>query len=667
MTQQIRSRFGHMAVFAIVALVSLSAFRLGILSLNFSRIDAGLVPNMLLYGVRFDLIVVAYLLVLPLLLTTVAPASVAPALTIFLRIYYRAAYAVIMVMEAIGIGFLAEYDHRPDALFWDYLKYPDEVSQMLMGGYVAEIVGALATAAIAIYVGRRYLLRRDIHLMPGRWTSLATTVVVSFVGLLLLAMSIRSSLGHRPANISTAMFSDNRLANEVALNSFYTAGYALYARRRDSNDSELYGEMDHSDAIELVFNERTPSDVSRDNAQLPTVHRVTPTTAATQPRNLVIILQESLGARFVGALGGADLTPNFDRLSESGVLFTNLYATGTRTTRGIEAVLSGYPPSASQSIVKRSKSRRNFFTMAQLLKQHGYQNYFLYGGEPNFDDMGGFMLGNGFDSVIAGAAEYPDAEFVGSWGVSDEDWARRAHKEFEKANEKGPFFGLMLSTSNHSPWEFPEGRIEPGPGPLASRENSVRYADYAIGEFFALAQASAYFENTIFLVVADHDSRVYGDEFVPIDYFHIPGLIIGKGLAPTRYDRLSSQIDLMPTILPLLGITADSPMIGQDLFLPDLRGPGRALMQYGMNNALLRGDDVLMRLPGKKVRQFKRSEAGLVPAETDPQLAELSLAYLTLASYLYDAQVYRMPDVDAPKMTSSSAATVGSALGHSGN
>jgi len=521
---------------------------------------------------------------------------------------------------------------------------------MLIGGYAPELAGTLLTAIAAHLVGKHVLVRNEIRLQRGmRPSSIAINLVVFCVATVLLTLSIRSSLGHRPANISTALFSDNRLANELSLNSAYTAAYARYSRRHDSDNGALYGKMDYQEAIDLVFSSLTPTDAVRNNTELPTLHPIQPSVSLARPRNIVIILEESLGARYVGALGGADLTPNFDRLSNSGVLFTNLYATGTRTTRGIEAVLSGFPPSASQSVVKRGKSRRDFFTLAQLLGQYGYRSCFLYGGEANFDDMGSFMLGNGFDSVIAGAAEYPDAEFVGSWGVADEDWVRRAHQEFEKANAEGPFFGLMLSTSNHSPWEFPSGHIAPAPGPLATRENSIRYADYALGEFFKLAQASAYYDNTIFLVVADHDSRVYGDEFVPVDYFHIPGLLLGKDLLPARYDRLASQIDLLPTILPLLGISADSPMIGQDLFAPGLEGPGRALMQYGMNNALMRGDDVVVRLPHRPVKQFKRSANGLVPAPVDAELAAMSLAYLTLASDLYERQAYRVPNVENPR------------------
>jgi phosphoglycerol transferase MdoB-like AlkP superfamily enzyme len=652
MTPEIRQRFTHLVTYLIVALISLSLFRIGLLSINFNRIEPGLVSDLLLFGVRFDLIVVGYFLVLPLFLATFTPARGASSLSLFLRIYYRSTYLIMMVMEAIGVGFLAEYDHRPDTLFWEYLSYQSEVSQMLMHGYAREIGGTVLVGAVAYLVGKRVFVKKNISLpRTSGLRSVAANLAVFSIGLIFLALSIRSSLGHRPANISTALFSDNRLANELSLNSTYTAGYAQYSRRHDSDNAKLYGKMDFQDAIDLVFNSLQPAVIASEDPKYPTVHRVHPNQLLERPRNVVIVLEESLGARFVGVLGGASLTPNFDRLSRSGVLFTNLYATGTRTARGIEAVLSGYPPSASQSIVKRSKSRRDFFTLAQMLKKHGYRSCFFYGGEPNFDEMGSFMLGNGFDAVIAGPAEHPDAEFVGSWGVSDEDWVRRAHQEFVKANEEGPFFGLMLSTSNHSPWEFPAGRINPGPGPLKSRENAIRYADYALGEFFTLARTAKYYDNTIFLVVADHDSRVYGEEFVPVDYFHIPGLLIGKDLTPSRYDRLASQIDLLPSILPLLGIPVDSPLLGQDLFTPDLKGPGRALMQYGMNNALMRGDDVIVRVPHKSVRQFKRRPNGLLPATVDPDLADLSLAYLTLANDLYEQKSYQVPGLETPRLT----------------
>lgn len=628
-----------MLAYAGLCLLGLGVFRLALVGFNFTRIEPALLPQLLLHGLRFDFMTVAHLLVPPLLLSAFSPPAAAPALSKLLRGYYRIALVWLMAMEAIGVGFIVEYDHRPDQLFWDYLAYPQEVSQMLLRGFGAEILGVLVTIALACVIGNHRLMTQPIRL--GTALSIANALCFCVLTVV-LAAGIRSSFGHRPANISSALFSNNRLANELALNSGYTSMYALYAGKNSVDNRKLYGGMPLVDAIATVFDSQRQPRPELPYRELPTVRTITPDVALTRPRNVVIILEESMGSRFVGCLGGRALTPNLCDISRSGVLFENLYATGTRTVRGIEAVLSGYPPSASESVVKRTKSRRDFFTLALALRPHGYRSFFLYGGEPNFDDMGSFMLGNGFDEIIAGAAAYPDAQFKGSWGVSDEDWARKAHQVFSKAQAQGPFFGLMLSTSNHTPWEYPAGRIQPV-GPAATRDNSVRYADYAIGEFFKLARSSTYFDDTVFLIVADHDDRVFGSEFVPIDHFRIPGVLIAPGLAPRRESRIASQIDLMPTILPLLGVPLETPGIGQNLFAESLTGPGRALMQYGMNNALMVGDAVVVHLPGKPALHFRYRNGALQAGPANPVLEHLALAYLSVAHDLYAEELYRLP------------------------
>lgn len=629
--------YAHIGRFFLLALLLLSASRCALVSYFSPRLDWSLLPGLLLQGLRFDLIALAYLSMPALLLSLFTPASSWHRVDGLIRHYYRILLLLLLAMEAVGFGFLLEYEHRPDALFWEYLSYPHEVLPMLWGGFKAEIALTLGLIVLAAWLGRQvFATQVDSAPSPGPGLRLMAGIPC----LLLLALLARSSLGHRPANISSALFSDNRLANELALNSSYTAAYALYSRKNDAS-VRLVPPMDLAQAAAVVSASLPGSEWPLGQSVTPTLHTVRPHVPRERPLNVVILLEESLGARFVGALGGQDLTPRLDALADKGLWLTRLYATGTRTVRGIEAVLCGFPPSPARSVVKRNRSRRNFFTLAQALKPRGYQNIFVYGGEPNFDDMGSFMLGNGFDRLVAGEASFPAAVYRGSWGVSDEDWARQAHAQFERANAQGPFFGFMLSTSNHTPWEFPAGRIDPGSGPLASRENAIRYADYAIGLFFDLALNSSYADNTVFLVVADHDARVAGNDFVPVDRFHIPGLIIAPGLEPRHYEEVASQIDLITTIMPMLGVELESPAPGRDLLSPEPQGPGRALMQYGNNAGLLMGDQLVINTPtGEPL--FRRNRNGqLEPAPAAPELYQLSRAYLNLAEQLYAQEAYR--------------------------
>ena len=222
--------------------------------------------------------------------------------------------------------------------------------------------------------------------------------------------------------------------------------------------------------------------------------------------------------------------------------------------RGLEAIVTGFPPTPGPSVLKRPESQRDFFTLGALLQRHGYRTDFLYGGVSNFDNMGRFFRQNGFDRVIE-QRDFHDPVFAGTWGVSDEDLVAKAHATF-LAHGTDPFFALLLSTSNHDPFEFPEGRIVLHEQPAATRNNAVKYTDHAIGRLFELARTAPYWRDTLFLIVADHDARVSGEDLVPIDRFRVPALLTGPGV-PTREEaRVSSQIDLAPTSLASWGSQA---------------------------------------------------------------------------------------------------------------
>ncbi len=239
-------------------------------------------------------------------------------------------------------------------------------------------------------------------------------------------------------------------------------------------------------------------DTSFTHREIPTLHTLEVSGDRQTKPNLVIVLEESLGAQFVGRLGGLPLTPELDKLAEDGIWLTNLYATGIRSARGVEAVVTGFPPSPSSAVLKLALAQQGFFTLAAALKLQGYQTHFIYGGESHFDNMRSFLLNNGFDSVID-QRDYQDPVFEGSWGVSDEDLFNRADEIF--TDETGPLFALVFSSSFHSPFEFPDGRIDLHEEPQATQLNAVRYADYAIGHFFRLARSRDYFANTFFMVL----------------------------------------------------------------------------------------------------------------------------------------------------------------------
>ena len=583
-------------------------------------------------GLRMDTVLLCQLLVLPALALAVAPAG--RLRNAVIAAYFAICAAVIVMLELSTPSFIGEYDKRPDRIFIEYLIYPKELLATLWADYRLSLIGAPLVAGLAAWLGWR-AARSALDSAPTwrlGWRLLALPLV-----LVVLVLGARSSLQKHPANISTASFSANRLANELALNSTYAVAYAARSMRNEVNVAALYGKMPWDEVMARVQRySGLPRSAFADGGNS-IMHRAG-AAAVARPPNLVIILEESLGAGFVGHLGGLPLTPNLDRLSTQGMNLTRLYATGTRTARGMEAVVGGYPPSPSLAALKLPGAQSNFFTLGALLSSHGYATEFIYGGAANFDNMRGFLVANGFDRVIE-ERDFVDPVFAASWGLSDEDLMLRANDEFRTPRDR-PFFALLLTSSNHEPFEIPAGRIEPYDQPLYSRANAIKYADYALGRFFDMARKEDYFANTVFLIVGDHDARVFGAPLVPVEHFHVPAVVIGPGVPVGNYDRLSSQIDLAPTLLDFLGIDAETPMPGRNLLRLPADAPGRAVMQYGVHHGFWVGDRIVVQAPHRPAETFRTDGRNLVPVEGDAELTRDALAHALWPYEVYRQKLY---------------------------
>lgn len=594
-------------------------------------------------GVRMDLIILCYLMILPTSLLLLAPQRLLdfPKFRNFICLWCAVSIAVIVYMEVATFPFMEEFDLRPDIKFLEYLKHVQEVATTLFKVYLVELSIGTSALVICIYFAARWSSRILKAVHPWPWTG--RLAAFPFV-LSLLVLGGRSTLGHRPANLSTAYFSENHLANELALNSTYTMLYAGYRMlRHEKNPALDYGPMPAQEVFARVRKQLT-FETPEVTEQIPFRHAQPSAFKRERPLNVVIFLQESMGAVDVGCLEGPPITPNLCRLKDEGLWFTNLYATGTRTVRGIEATVSSFLPTSTVGVLKLPRARKNFFTAASLFKKYGYSTSFVYGGMSNFDEMKSFFLGNGFEDIYD-QPTFSDPTFLGTWGVSDEDLVRKANAVYVAQGEK-PFFSLILSTSNHSPYEFPDGRIELYEEPKQTHLNAIKYADYAIGLFFELAKREEYFKNTIFLVVADHNSHVRGNEHVPISKFHIPGFVIGPDVPRKTVDVLSSQIDLLPTLLHFSGLDTVHPMIGRNLMALPEGTPGRAIMQYGSNSAYRIGNDVIIQRPFLPPEQYTYDDKAeqLSPAPLQPELARDALAFAHLPWLLYSGEDYSVPE-----------------------
>ncbi|HJE65135.1 LTA synthase family protein [Alcaligenes faecalis] len=618
-------------VFIPSALILLTAFRLAFALWQWPRVRqaGGLLP-ILIGGLRIDALMIGALSAPVILL---APwLGQYPVMTTVAAIWFTFAWFLLTLLEVSTPQFIIEYDTRPNRLYVDYLKHPQEVMGMLWKGYKLMIGIALIGLGLIVYSGWSIFG----HIGPDPVMSWWLRPIWMLVGAALCALAIRGTLAHRPINPSSVAWSSDSMLNTLPLNSLYNVAYAIYSMKNERSAEDIYGGMDAAEMNQIV---RDAAAMPAGPDTLPTLHRQTPAQKRERKPNLVLIVEESLGAQYVSNLGGAKLTPELDKLAQTGWNFRRAYATGTRSVRGLEAVSAGFPPTVADAVLRLPGSQTRFFTLAQLLKEQGYRSRFIYGGEAHFDNMKSFFLGNGFDELYE-QSSFESPEFVGTWGASDEDMFNKLHQLLGQDKEQ-PSLTLAFSVSNHSPWEYPAGRIQVEGDP-ATVENTVRYADWAIGDFFKKARESDYWDNTVFLIVADHDSRVGGANLVPLRHFHIPALILGAGVPSRQDERIISQIDLAPTLLSLMGIESEHPMIGRDLTQQD---SDRAMMQYFENYGYLKGDILTVLMPHLPPCQYRYTAPDKYePLEQiDEALAKEALAHVLWPSWAYHEQAYTLP------------------------
>lgn len=549
-------------------------------------------------------------------------------------IYLSLMWFALVLLEISTPQFILEYDTRPNRLYIDYLKHPKEVWGMLWKGYKSTVLLGVVMVVGLTYIMGSALFTYSFSISDLPWYMAFASSLLSAAILFLL---IRGTLQHRPINPSTVAFCGDAMMNTLPLNSLYNVLYAVYCLKNERSAEDAYGTMSTEEMIETVID---CAGITPSHAQpsIPTLHQST-SQALTKAKNIVIIVEESLGAQYCGHLHGAGLTPWIDHLAQEAWCFTQAYATGTRSVRGLEAIVAGFPPSISDAAIRLSGAQSGFFTLAQLLNTQGYTSHFIYGGEAHFDNMKSFFLGNGF-TELHDQPTFKDPNFVGTWGVSDEDMFNKLHSLLSNPTSPSPTLHVAFSVSNHSPWEYPKGRINPI-GEAASVENTVRYADWALGQFFAQARQSEYWNNTVFLVVADHDARVGGKSLIPVRHFHIPALFLGGSIRPSRDERIISQIDLPVTLLSLAGVSGEHPMIGHDLTDPT-KG-GRAMMQYGENYGYLKGQTLTVLEPLREPSQWHYlAPETYIAKETNPFLVKECLAHALWPNWAYHHQSHTL-------------------------
>lgn len=527
--------------------------------------------------------------------------------------------------------FWNEFGTRYNFIAVDYLIYTNEVVGNIKESYpLPTLVTGISIISIAIFWFIRKPLLNSV-------TAPSTALSRTLTGLALLAWPLAS---YFLVNSDWRSFSSNTFANELAGNGLYQFGVAFQNNELDYN--KFYQKLPEKEAFTILRNELSAPNAKFVSDDIFNIERDITYNQPENKKNIVLISVESLSAEFLKTFGNTqNITPNLDSLAQHSLVFTNLYASGTRTVRGLEALSMGITPTPGQSMVKRPNNG-NMFTIGSVLRSKGYTTQYVYGGYSYFDNMKEFFGNNGYEVIDRSAIPPEKIHYENIWGVADEDLFTLALNVLDKNEQKGkPFFTHIMTVSNHRPFTYPDGRIDI-PSSSQSREGGVKYTDYAIGSFIKQAQNHPWFKNTIFVIVADHCASSAGKTDLPINKYHIPCLVYAPGfIQPRKEDRLMAQIDVAPTILGLLNLDYRSKFFGQDIF-QSAPSRARAFVSTYQSLGCMSTDTLSVLEPVRHAEQYipDHADGSKKKKVEDDGTLKKTIAYYQCASWLLSNKKY---------------------------
>jgi len=637
MQKLLRSRYGGVVIFYLLFTGIALVTRISLLAQSVQSISWNplWLCGSFLCGFLYDLAAASYAS-LPLVLFLFLPPN-----SWFGRRWFRvltsAAFFPIIYLLLFGAVaewfFWEEFSSRFNFIAVDYLIYTTEVIGNIRESYPMPLIfGGLLVVTALVYWGLLIKTRflRSWYATETNWNGHRLPVLA------FLAVPLLAQIGLTNQRVPEF---GNAYNQELARNGLY-AFFAAY--RENSLDYErFYPTLPIETAFQTIKPLLGVETTEANPTNVFSVARPIRSGEAERHWNVIQITVESLSAKFLGCFGNTNnLTPNLDRLFHESLVFTNLYATGTRTVRGMEALTLCVPPTPGQSIVRRPNND-NLFTVGSLFRNRGYDTAFIYSGFGYFDNMNAYFAANGYRVIDRASVEKTDITYATIWGACDGDLFRWTMREADAAFAAGkPFHHFVMTTSNHRPFGFPDGCIDL---PTGNREGAVKYTDYAIGKFLEEVRAKAWFTNTIFVVVGDHCASAAGKTALPIDGYYIPAFVWNPGLVPARQvGMLCSQIDLLPTIIGMMNWSYESQFYGKDVLRMQPHEQRTFISTY-QRLGYLTPDKLAVLEPVRRQRMFKveSMQAGSEPTEPDTEFMHQAISQYQTASYLFAHQLNR--------------------------
>jgi len=577
-------------------------------------------------GFTFDITIVLCLLApLSILLSTASSSFLRSRLGKMLTYCLTASFFATVTFSTIcEYYFWEEFHTRFNFIAVDYLVYTHELINNIKQSYpvMPLLLLVLGASLLASY----FFLKnnKQIILLQGLGNRLRFISTHILAAVLCLAV-MRSSF--------TTYVATNNYNQEISGNGIFQLFHAFFNNELDYERFYL-----HKDNQFILA--QLQQKLSLDGSILNNSYNSSRSTHSLNPSmekkpNIVVIAVESLSASFTGLVNKEhSYTPFLDELARSSFTYDRVYATGTRTVRGLEALSLSLPPTPGQSILRRPDSS-DLFNLSTPLEKLGYKAEFVYGGYGYFDNMNEFFSSNSFSIFDRTDIPKEEVSFETVWGVADETLFDQALKRLDEKTSDSPTLQLILTTTNHRPYTFPKDSIE---APQGKRESVVKYTDWAIHRFLQKAAARPWFDNTVFVIVADHNASVAGKTTLPVHKYHIPCLVYApKLIKPGHSSRLMSQIDVIPTVFGMLGLSYESQNLGYDINkLPPTKE--RIFISTYQQLGYISNDTLVVLEPNNKVSAYKIDDyatSSYSKIQPTPELVNDAVTWYQGASYLY--------------------------------
>ena len=638
-------RFELLKYFGLTYLVCAFIVRMLLYVISFSHFDFSLLHFIQIFslGFLFDLGALSYILAVYAIYLLVFPLKFYGSKLD--KILTKVSYALFLFFLIFGflaeIPFWLEYQRRFNFIAVDYLLYTYEVVENIHQTFSLPLL--IGTIILLTILGIRFAKKKGAY--HKTFTSNTRFISKIFPTLFWL---LTVGVFHLFINNTQAEIFTNISENELTKSGIYSF-FAAY-QSNELNFNEFYPILSENEAFSQVKKSIQSSNSQFNSLTLKSIQRAVTNTGTEQKPNVIFIGLESLNARFMERFGNTEnWTPTLDSLIKESVFFSNIYATGTRTIRGLEAISLAIPPTPGRSIVKRD-GNKNLFTIGEVFKQKGYSRTFLVGGDGHFDNMTNFFSHNGFDIVDRKKKHRLDQElptkrtriednevsFENAWATCDEDlYAKLLSYADEQHNSKQPFFNLVMTSSNHQPYTYPKGVVDEKD--KGTRAGAVKYSDKALQQFLKKAKSKPWFENTVFVIMADHCAYSAGRTELDVENHHIPALILNlKHHENVEVQKLSSQIDIFPTLFGYLNWSYTSNLFGKDI-TKMTPSDERAFIGNHRKVGLLKKDGLLVLETQKKhsFYQWSKKNNTLILADSNPHFLKETISYYQTAYELF--------------------------------